>query len=99
MKKLLAVLMAVLVAFSAFSFVVMADEVVAEEPVETVADDEAVVPQNFFQLTAAFFVKSFDKFASFFIGLFGEFSGMVDGAFASAVEDIAKGIDNLLAGA
>ena len=102
MKKLLAVLMAVLVAFSALSVSVMAapveEDAVATEDVGIKNEDGNVVPQNFFQLAASFFAKSIEKISSFFIGLFGEYSGEVDQELSEVVAGAFDWIDKLLSG-
>ena len=101
MKKLLAVLMAVLVAFSALSVSVMAapvEEDVVAEDVGIKNEDGNVVPQNFFQLAVSFFAKSIEKISSFFIGLFGEYSGEVDQELSKVVEGAFNWIDGLLSG-
>ena len=101
MKKLLAVLMAVLVAFSALSVSVMAasvDEDVVAADVGIKNEDGNVVPTNFFQLVASFFAKSIEKVSAFFIGLFGDYSGEVDQELATVVAGAFDWFDKLLSG-
>lgn len=71
MKKILAVLMAVLMAFSALSVVAMAEETTAAETIvennnSIKNDDGLVFPENFTQLVMSVFVKLFETVVNFF---------------------------------
>lgn len=81
MKKLLAVLMAVLVAFSAFSVVGMADETadtetVVEENKNIMNEDGLVFPENFKQLEFSVIFKLFERLFTYIFevieSLFGD---------------------------
>ena len=99
MKKLLAVLMAVLVAFSALSVVVMADETAGAETVvennkNIMNDDGLVFPENFTQLEYSIIFKLFEKALTYIFDLIESIFGDilpeldVDDTLAGGVEDL-----------
>ncbi len=99
MKKLLAVLMAVLVAFSALSVVVMADETAGAETVvednkNIMNEDGLVFPENFTQLEYSIIFKLFEKALTYIFDLIESIFGDilpeldVDDTLAGGVEDL-----------
>ena len=94
MKKLLAVLMAVLVAFSALSVVVMAEETVdtdavVEENKNIMNDEGLVYPENFKQLEFSVIFKLFEKFLTYIFDL-------IESVFGDILPDL--NVDDTLAG-
>ncbi|MCH5198598.1 MAG: hypothetical protein J1E34_06795 [Oscillospiraceae bacterium] len=107
MKKVLAVFMAVLMAFSALSVAVYAQDgdtseetttavrYPQEEPSTGIVDDDGlVVPQNPTQLGMAFFFKIIEKVINFILGLFG--GGNLDGSISGSVDDAGKWLDEAI---
>ena len=107
MKKVLAVIMAMLVIFTSLSVVVMAEETpdanvtttVAEEKTtrDIMNDDGLVVPINFNQLKSSIIFKIFEKIISFIMSLFGaEAAPEVDQEAATMVDEIGSALDERL---
>lgn len=99
MKKLLAVLMAVLVAFSALSVVVMADETagaetVVEENKDIMNEDGLVFPENFTQLEFSVIFKLVEKLFTYIFetieSLFGDLLPDLN-----IDDELATGVGNL----
>ena len=93
MKKLLAIFMAVLVAFSALSVVVMAEETADTE--NSIMNDEGLVfPENFTQLEYSIIFKVFEKALNYIFDLIESIFGDilpeldVDDTLAGGVEDL-----------
>ena len=110
MKKLIAVLLAVITVFSLITVAVYADE----EPAEPVAsenvpeeettmhiqnEDGLVVPTSTTQLKFAFLFKTIEKVMKFILGIFGaDLDATLSGGVASFVAKIEEIISNLDAG-
>ncbi len=102
MKKILAVLLAVLVAFSALSVAVMAEETVdtTEAVVEENANDSIknedglVVPGNMNQLKFSVIFKAFEKVINFFISIFESLFGNIIPDL-DLDNELATGVGNL----
>lgn len=99
MKKLLAILMAVLVAFSALSVVVMADETadtetVVEENKNIMNDEGLVFPENFTQLEFSVVFKLIEKVFTYIFetieSLFGDLLPDLN-----IDDELATGVGNL----
>ena len=90
MKKILAVLMAMLVLFSTCAISAFATEAELEETVTEAADDatDLVYPNSFTQLKLSVVFKVFEKFFSFIINLFGDYAPTLDGDLADLVAGI-----------
>lgn len=104
MKKLIAILLAMLTVFSVMTVAVYAEDTdeppVASAPVDEekttrniLTEDGNVVPVNETQLKFAFFYKIIEKIFSFVLGIFGK---EVDDALAGGVDSIAKWIDEAI---
>lgn len=108
MKKMLAIIMAVLVVFTTCSIAVMAEETA---DVETTAvavqeegttrdimnDDGLVVPINFNQLKSSVIFKIIEKILTFIFSLFGaDVAPDVDQEGATLVEEIGSALDERL---
>ncbi len=109
MKKILAVLMAVLVVFTTCSIAVFAGETDAETTAPAVVekeesstrdimnDDGLVVPINFNQLKSSIIFKIFEKIISFILSLFGaDVAPEVDQEGATLVDEIGSALDERL---
>lgn len=108
MKKILAVLMAVLVAFSALSIAVMAEEtvdtneaVVEENTTRNIMNEDGLVfPENFVQLELSVVFKIFEKVINFFIttieSIFGDILPEldIDGEIATNVGNLGDDISD-----
>lgn len=105
MKKLLAVLMAVLVAFSALSVVVMAEETadtetVVEENKNIMNDDGLVFPENFKQLEFSVIFKLFERLFTYIFetieSLFGDLLPELDldGELATEIGGLGDDIND-----
>ena len=104
MKKIIAILLAMLTVFSVMSVAVFAEDI-GDAPVPSANVDEEkttrniltedgnVVPVNETQLKFAFFYKIIEKIFSFVLGIFGK---EVDDALAGGVDSIAKWIDEAI---
>ena len=99
MKKIIAVLMAVLIAFSALSVVVMADEtageeVVVEENKNIMNEDGLVFPENFTQLEFSVIFKLIEKLFTYIFetieSVFGDLFPDLD-----IDDELATGVGNL----
>lgn len=89
MKKILAVLMAMLVLFSTCAISAFATEALPEETVTEEAEDNGLVfPENMTQLKLSVVFKVFEKFFSFIINLFGDYADDLDNDLANIVKDI-----------
>ena len=89
MKKILAVLMAMLVLFSTCAISAFATEAAPEETATEAADEsDLVFPNNFTQLKLSVVFKAFEKFFSFIINLFGDYADDFDNDLADLVKDI-----------
>ncbi len=105
MKKIIAILLAVLVAFSTFSVAVMAEEAEVETTAAAVEEgtdeDNLVKPENMNQLKLSVIFKAFEKVISFFIDLIEQIiPGLdLDGTLADGVgglgDDISDRIDQV----
>ncbi len=104
MKKVLAVFMAILMAFSALTLVVSAAEPAEEEttviryPEEegtsNIVNDEGLVfPQNSTQLKMAFSFKIIERIINFILGLFG---GDLDQNLTHSISDAGKWLDEAI---
>ncbi len=93
MKKILAVLLAVLMAFSALTVSVMAAEETTVA-VEAEAEDNLVQPENFTQLLISVIFKAFEKVISTFISFFEDLiPGFdLDGALADGIGGLAGAV-------
>ena len=108
MKKVLAVLMAVLVVFTTCSIAVFADETDVETTAPAVVNEEdttrnilsadgLVVPINFNQLKSSIIFKIFEKIISFILSLFGEEKAEeLDQEGATIVDEIGSALDERL---
>lgn len=106
MKKLLAVLMAVLVVFTTCSVAVFAEDeiettapvAVEENTTRNIQNDEGlVVPLNFNQLKSSVIFKIFEKIISFILSLFGaDVAPEVDQEAATMVDEIGSALDERL---
>ncbi len=105
MKKILAVLMAVLVVFTTCSIAVFAGETdvettaaaTEEGPRDILTDDGLVVPVNMNQLKSSIIFKIFEKIISFILSLFGEDTGNeIDKEGATLVDEIGSALDERL---
>ena len=103
MKKVIAVLLAVLTLFSIMSIAVCAEEIdTPPAPVTTdenttrniVNDEGLVVPVNETQLKFAFVVKIVEKMFKFIFGIFGQ---EMDETLANGVKDFASWLDKFFA--
>lgn len=106
MKKIIAVLMAVLMAFSALSVVAMAEEAtgstetVVDENKNIVNDDGLVFPENFTQLEFSIIFKLFEKVFSYIFdtieSLFGDLLPDLDldGELATEIGGLGDDISN-----
>ncbi len=102
MKKVLAVIMAVLVVLTTCSIAVMAEETDAETNVAVEEnttrniknEDGLVVPINFNQLKSSVIFKIFEKIISFILSLFGEQAPEIDQELADAVGGLGDDISN-----
>ncbi len=88
MKKILAVLMAVLVLFSTCAVSVFATEAEPDTSTEVTEESDLVFPENLTQLKLSVVFKAFEKFFSFIINLFGDYADDVDNFFTDIVKDI-----------
>lgn len=88
MKKILAVLMAVLVLFSTCAVSVFATEAEPDTSTEVTEESDLVAPENFTQLKLATVFKFFEKIFSFIINLFGDYGDDLDNDLANLVKDI-----------
>jgi len=102
MKKVIAVLLAVLMVFGSFSIAVFAaddeETTVAESNEPTtrniMTDDGLVVPINFKQLKSSVIFKFIEKIVKWILGLFGDGAGNeIDSTAADAVSEIFSVID------
>ena len=89
MKKILAVLMAMLVLFSTCAVSAFATEMLPEETTTEASDDNGLVfPENMTQLKLSVVFKVFEKFFSFIINLFGDYADDLDNDLADLVASI-----------
>ena len=109
MKKVLAVFMAILMAFSAMSLVVFAEDAAPADEPETTTEvirypedtgirdilngDGLVFPINFNQLEMSFVFKIVEKIINFFLGLFG---GDIDANLTDSVSDAGVWLDEAI---
>lgn len=108
MKKIIAVLLAVLVVFTTCSIAVFAEETEVETTAPVVVeeedttrniknDDGLVVPLNFNQLKSSIIFKIFEKIIGFILSLFGaEQAPEVDKEAATMVDEIGSALDERL---
>lgn len=108
MKKILAVLMAVLVVFTTCSIAVFAEEedvettvaatVKEESTTRNILNDEGlVVPINLNQLKSSLIFKIFEKIIKFILSLFGaDVAPEVDKEGATLVDEIGSALDERL---
>lgn len=110
MKKVLAIIMAVLVVFTTCSVAVMADETADVETTEIVVtapeenttrnilnDDGLVVPININQLKSSIIFKIFEKIISFILSLFGaDLGDEIDKEGATLVDELGSALDERL---
>ena len=110
MKKVLAILLSVLLLFSAVGVTAMADEpepatdeIVTIDPLEEettrniVSDDGTmVVPINFTQLRESFVFKIIEKIINFFLGIFGSsMDDFLSGGISNAGDFLDEAISNI----
>ncbi len=108
MKKFLAVLMAVLMAFSFVTFACAAEADPTEENttqeemitypesdgIPNIINNEGLVfPENFNQLKMSFVFKIVERIINFFLGLFG---GDTDANLTDSVSDLGKWLDEII---
>ena len=108
MKKVLAVFMAILMAFSALSVAVYAEDAAGAEDTtgstvihypeedttrDIVNDDGLVFPINFTQLKMSFVFKIVERIINFFLGIFGE---DLDMNLTDSVADAGKWLDEAI---
>lgn len=107
MKKILAVLMAILVVFTTCSIAVFAGETdvettaagatTEEGPRDILTDDGLVVPVNTNQLKSSIIFKVFEKIIKFILSLFGaDVGGEIDKEGATIVGEIGSALDERL---
>lgn len=109
MKKVLAVFLAVLMAFSTLTLVAFAEDTAPveestteedvprypdpEEPRNIVNEDGLVFPINFNQLEMSFVFKIIERIINFFLGLFG---GDLDMNLTNSVSDFGVWLDEAI---
>ncbi len=108
MKKVLAVILAVIMAFSALSVIAFAEDTTPAEESTTeetprypddtgipniVNDEGLVFPTNFNQLEMSFVFKIIERIINFFMGLFG---GSFDQNATASVSDFGVWLDEVI---
>ena len=104
MKKVLAVFLAILMAFSAIGVIGFAEDAEEEsttvirypeeEDTRNIVNDEGLVyPVNFEQLKMSFMFKIIEKIINFFLGIFG---GDLDMNLTNSVSDAGKWLDEAI---